>query len=128
MSKSSMRAVRVEQRITSSQLPNQRTRSMAYVLIGGLIAGTLDILYAYTFWAVKSQVPAQRVFQDVAAGLLGEASFQGGWSTAALGLALHFLIAIITAMVYYLVALSAGLSSGDSPYSAARSTACWCTE
>jgi len=114
MSKSSMRAVRVEQRITSSQLPNQRT--------------PLDILYAYTFWAVKSQVPAQRVFQDVAAGLLGEASFQGGWSTAALGLALHFLIAIITAVVYYLVALSAGLSSGDSPYSSARSTACWCTE
>src|SRR5262249_13144210 len=29
----------------------------------------------------------------------------GGWSTAALGLALHFLIAITTAVVYYLVAL-----------------------
>jgi hypothetical protein len=77
MSESSMRGVRVEQRITSSQLPNQRTHSMAYVLAGGLIAGTLDILYACTFWAVKSHMPAQRVFQDVAAGLLGEASFQG---------------------------------------------------
>jgi hypothetical protein len=54
---------------------------------------------------VKSQIPAQRIFQDVAAGLVGEASFQGGWSTAALGLALHFLIAITTAAVYYLVAL-----------------------
>jgi predicted ABC-type sugar transport system permease subunit len=63
---------------------------VAYLLAGGLIAGTLDILYAYTFWAVKSQIPAQRIFQDVAAGLVGEASFQGGWSTAALGLALHF--------------------------------------
>jgi hypothetical protein len=105
MSESSMRAVRVEHRITSSPLPNQRSHSLAYVLAGGLIAGTLDILYAYMFWAVKIQIPAQRIFQDVAAGLLGEASFQGGWSTAALGLALHFLIAITTAVVYYLVAL-----------------------
>jgi hypothetical protein len=54
MSKSSMRAVQVEQRTTSSALPNQRTHPVAYLLAGGLIAGTLDILYAYTFWAVKS--------------------------------------------------------------------------
>ena len=85
-----LRAVQVEQRTTSSALPNQRTHPVAYLLAGGLIAGTLDILYAYTFWAVKSQIPAQRIFQNVAAGLVGEASFQGGWSTAALGLALHF--------------------------------------
>jgi ribose/xylose/arabinose/galactoside ABC-type transport system permease subunit len=80
-----MGAVQVEQQATSSALPNQRTHPVAYLLAGGLIAGTLDILYAYTFWAVKSQISAQRIFQDVAAGLVGEASFQGGWSTAALG-------------------------------------------
>jgi hypothetical protein len=85
MSESSMRAAQVKQRMTSCPLPNQRTHPLAYVLAGGLIAGTLDIVYAYTFWAVKSKIPAQRIFQDVAAGLLGEASFQGGWSTAALG-------------------------------------------
>jgi len=65
-----MRAVQVEQRTTSSALPNQRTHPVAYLLAGGLIAGTLDILCAYTFWAVKSQIPAQRIFQDVAAGLV----------------------------------------------------------
>jgi ribose/xylose/arabinose/galactoside ABC-type transport system permease subunit len=85
--------------------PGERTHPFIFVLAGGLIAGTLDILYAYTFWAVKSQVPAQRIFQSVAAGLLGEASFDGGWGTAALGLALHFLIAISIAVVYYQVAL-----------------------
>jgi hypothetical protein len=86
-------------------LANQRTHPLVYVLAGGLNAGALDILYAYTFWTVKSQMPAQRIFQSVAAGLLGDASFQGGWSTAALGVALHFVISITVALVYYLVAL-----------------------
>lgn len=78
---------------------------MMYVLAGGLVAGTLDIVYACLFWALKSNVPAQRILQSVAAGLLGEASFEGGWATAALGLALHYLIAVSMAVVYYLAAL-----------------------
>ena len=72
------------------------------VLAGGLLAGTLDILYACLFWAVKADVPPTRIFQSVAAGLLGEASFQGGASTAALGLVLHFSIACTMALAYYL--------------------------
>ena len=86
-------------------LANPRTHPLVYVLAGGLIAGALDILYAYTFWTVKSQMPAQRIFQSVATGLLGDTSFQGGWRTAALGVALHFVISITIAVVYYLLAL-----------------------
>ncbi len=41
--------------------------------------------------------------QSVAAGLLGEASFTGGRATAALGLALHYFIAISMSVAYYLV-------------------------
>jgi uncharacterized membrane protein YagU involved in acid resistance len=74
------------------------------VLSGGLVAGTLDIAYACLFWAIKSDVPVQRILQSVAAGLLGKASFQGGGATAALGLALHYLIALSMSVVYYLVA------------------------
>jgi uncharacterized membrane protein YagU involved in acid resistance len=74
------------------------------VLAGGLIAGTLDIAYACTFWAAKGDVPVQRILQSVAAGLLGEASFEGGWATAMLGLVLHYLIALSMAVAYYLVA------------------------
>ena len=68
------------------------------------MAGTLDITYAWLFWAVKAGVSAQRIFQSVAAGLLGKASFEGGAATAALGLALHFFIATTMSVVYYLVA------------------------
>ncbi len=74
-----------------------------WVLAGGLVAGALDIVYACVFWALKRDVPAQRILQSVAAGLLGEASFEGGWATAALGLALHFLIALSMSAAYYLV-------------------------
>lgn len=74
------------------------------VLAGGLVAGTLDIAYACLFWAVKSGVPAPRVLQSVAAGLLGPASFQGGRATAALGLGLHFFIALSMSVAYYLAA------------------------
>jgi len=74
------------------------------IVAGGLVAGALDITYACVFWAVKAAVPAQRIFQSVAAGLLGKASFTGGATTAALGLALHFFIATSMSLTYYLVA------------------------
>jgi hypothetical protein len=77
---------------------------LLFVLAGGLAAGTLDIVYACTFWALKRDVPAERILQSVAAGLLGDASFEGGAGTAALGLGLHFLIATSMSVVYYLAA------------------------
>ena len=81
-----------------------RTHPLALVLAGGLVAGTLDIAYACAFWALRGGVPAERILQSVAAGLLGKASFEGGAATAALGLGLHYLIAISMSVAYYLVA------------------------
>jgi len=75
-----------------------------YVLAGGGVAGALDITFACTFWHLKGSVPPTRIFQSVAAGLLGRESFAGGAGTAALGLALHFFIALTMSAVYYVVA------------------------
>jgi hypothetical protein len=75
-----------------------------YILSGGLIAGTLDIAFACIYWAIEAGVPAQRIFQSVAAGLLGEASFRGGATTAALGLGLHYFIATSMSLAFHLVA------------------------
>jgi hypothetical protein len=77
---------------------------LRFVVAGGLLAGALDITYACLFWAIKAGVPAQRIFQSVAAGLLGKGSFTGGWPTAILGLALHFFIATTMSVTYFLVA------------------------
>lgn len=78
--------------------------AVMFVLAGGLVAGTFDIVYACVFWALKRNVPAMRIFQSVAAGLLGPASFQGGAGTAALGLALHYFIAVSMSFAYFVVA------------------------
>lgn len=80
-------------------------RRIRWVVLGGLLAGALDITYACIFWAVKAGLPAHRIFQSVASGLLGKASFGGGWATALLGLVLHFCIALSMAFTYYLVSL-----------------------
>jgi hypothetical protein len=78
--------------------------SKAYqvILLGGLIAGTLDITGACVVSWFRAGVSPIRVFQSVASGLLGAASSTGGAKTAALGLALHFLIATIWTAVFYL--------------------------
>ena len=81
-----------------------RKRAGLLVLAGGLVAGTLDITYACVFWAIKAGAPAQRIFQSVAKGLLGPASFKGGATTAALGLLLHYFIATTMSFTYYFAA------------------------
>ena len=69
---------------------------------GGLIAGTLDICAAFlTAWLRGGRNPFQ-LLRFVASGLLGPTSAQGGVKTAMLGLALHFLIATIWTVVFYL--------------------------
>ena len=82
----------------------RRIPPWAFVLAGGLVAGALDILYACAFWGIRRGVPARRIFQSVAAGVLGRATFDGGVKTAALGLALHFFIALCMAVAYFVVA------------------------
>ncbi|MEO7167842.1 MAG: hypothetical protein ABI787_09650, partial [Spartobacteria bacterium] len=62
------------------------------ILIGGAIAGILDITYAIGFSAWRGVAPL-RLLQSVASGLLGAPAFEGGLPTAALGLFLHFCIA-----------------------------------
>jgi hypothetical protein len=74
------------------------------ILLGGIAAGTLDIIFACTFWALKAGVSPERILQSVAAGVLGKPSFSGGSGTAALGLTLHYLIALAMSMGYYVVA------------------------
>lgn len=70
------------------------------VLLGGAVVGVLDITAAFALHGARGVHP-QRILQSVAGGLLGPASFQGGWRTAALGLLLHFCIATMVVLVYW---------------------------
>src|SRR5262249_45108720 len=74
------------------------------VALGGLTVGTLDMLDAIIFFGIRNGVRPTRIFQSIAAGLLGRASFQGGVGTVLLGALLHYFIAF--AIVATFVALS----------------------
>ena len=79
-----------------------KSRALRAILVGGLIAGTIDISYACIFSYLRRGTSPVRVLQSVASGALGQDSFKGGARTAALGLLFHFLIATSAAAVYYL--------------------------
>jgi hypothetical protein len=62
--------------------------------VGGLIAGTLDLLQAGILFGWD--IPLA-----IAGGLLGRQAFQGGVGTYILGVLLHFFIALSAATIYY---------------------------
>ena len=62
--------------------------------VGGMIAGTLDLLQACILFGWD--IPLA-----IAGGLLGRRAFQGGVGTYILGVLLHFFIALSAATIYY---------------------------
>lgn len=78
--------------------------SLPLVVGGGLLVAVFDAVFACTWWAVAAGVGPMRVLQSIGAGLLGEASFAGGWRSAAIGAAAHGLIAICMVGGYVFVA------------------------
>jgi uncharacterized membrane protein YagU involved in acid resistance len=73
------------------------------ILVGGAIAGALDITYAIC-WAIYRGSNAMHLLQVVASGWLGMAAYDGGWATAMLGLASHFAMAFAYAAFFVFVA------------------------
>ena len=72
------------------------------ILCGTLTVAILDGSYAVIVLSLRG-VPASRVFQGIAAGLLGRDAFSGGLATVGLGLALHVLIAFAVVSTYVAV-------------------------
>jgi hypothetical protein len=79
-----------------------RPRLFETVILGGLLAGLLDILDAFIVTRLNGGTPT-RVLQFIASGVIGNGAFQGGLPAAALGLALHFFIALSAAAAYYAI-------------------------
>lgn len=70
-------------------------------LYAGLVAGALDMAAAVL---LNLQYPMRAIFQSVASGWLGKAAYSGGWPTAWLGLASHFGIMLVIAVLYTMLA------------------------
>ena len=70
------------------------------IVIAGFVVGVMDIASAFVIAVSRGSTPI-RLLQFIASGLLGRSAFNGGARTAALGLALHFVIAFGLVIVFY---------------------------
>ncbi|NZA26674.1 hypothetical protein H0E84_09775 [Luteimonas sp. SJ-92] len=71
-----------------------------HLALGGLVAGTLDLIYICSLWAAMGVGPL-RILHSIAAGWLGrESAIAGGAATALLGLVSHYAIAFAMACLY----------------------------
>ena len=78
---------------------------MKQTLIGALLAGTLDLADALIFFATRGAPPI-RILQSIASGVQGVDAYRGGIPSAIAGFVLHFIIALLAAVGYYLVRLN----------------------
>src|SRR5947207_8455830 len=74
--------------------------AMLAVLWAGLACGVLDITAAFIVYGFFGAKPVP-LLQGIASGLLGPKTFDGGLSTALLGLLCHFVIAYGEATVFF---------------------------
>ena len=92
---------------------------MKAILIGGLIAGALDIIYAFivygplaTALGIAPGVSPIDVLQSVYGGWVGrDAAMAGGTTAAILGACTHFGIAMVMAAVYAVLFARPGASN-----------------
>lgn len=76
-----------------------KRRSVHAALAGGLVAGSLDLLYAGTAYGAIGVEP-MRILQSIASGWLGRRAYSGGLGTALLGFTTHMTITCVAAAFY----------------------------
>ena len=99
-----------------------RNSVLAAIVLGGLVAGTVDIGAAMLI-SGKSMA---FILQFIASGVLGEASFDGGLGTIVLGALLQWAMSLIIAAIFVFASLrlpwmrrrwaAAGLAFGVATY------------
>ena len=76
-------------------------KSLKPILCAGALVGVLDITAACIQVYVTSGMMPIRLLQGVAGGLLGRGSYNGGFTTAAIGLLMHFTMALTVTTIFY---------------------------
>jgi hypothetical protein len=76
-------------------------RALPAIFWGGLLAGIGDITQAFVVFGYYGAKPF-RILQSIPRGIFGARTMQMGWTSAILGLVIHFTIAFTAAAVYYL--------------------------
>lgn len=76
-----------------------KAKTTKAIVAGGLAGGAGDLLFAITWAGINGMAP-QKLLQVIASGWFGNAAFDGGWNTAAIGFASHFGIALVVAALF----------------------------
>ena len=79
------------------------TSPLLRIFNGGLLIGTLDLLFAWGFWAPKG-ASLSRILQSIAAGWYGKASYSMGATSAWVGALSHYAIAAAFVAAYWIAA------------------------
>jgi len=85
--------------MVQAKTPSQSSAFLTILWIG-LVAGTLDISENLIFNAFRRIAP-RMVFQYIASGLIGVKSFRAGMASVALGVVLHYFIALSWTAIFY---------------------------
>jgi hypothetical protein len=81
--------------------PSERRRSAGRAILWGWIGcGVLDITSAIVISIASGSTPV-RMLQGIAGAVLGPKAFEWGFATAAMGLTMHFLVALTATLVFY---------------------------
>ena len=79
-----------------------KSSALRIIFAAGLIAGVLDIGYVLVVYGLWRGANSVKILQGIAAALIGrEAAANGGFATAALGLGVHFAVALSVTAVFY---------------------------
>lgn len=73
------------------------------LLPGALLIGTLDLLFAWSFWAAKG-LSLVDILHSVARGWYGDAASNSGITGAAVGAVSHYAIILAFVLAYWLAA------------------------
>lgn len=85
-------------------LPRVSTNRAGLVLLGGIVAATLDLMYICALVYALHGLGPGWIMRSVAAGWLGRDAMGGGPATALLGLVSHYFIAVAMAFAWFLAA------------------------
>ncbi|HET7024950.1 MAG TPA: hypothetical protein VFI39_07100 [Gemmatimonadales bacterium] len=90
--------------MTAIATPFDDSQAGRRILIAGATVGLLDALFVVvTYVWIRDVTTTRRIFQGIAAGILGKSTFDGGAGTEILGVILHFTIAYTWTLVYFII-------------------------
>lgn len=89
--------------MSTTHIDSQRSPAWLEVFLGGLLIAIGDTMFAMSVWFGWSVPGLIKLFQTIAVGVLGKASFDGGIPAALLGAGLHLFMASMFVLTYTLV-------------------------